>query len=193
MSKVIFDISMSLDGFVTAANRRPDEPMGDGGQRLHDWALAGSDDDREVLKRGVDDFGAFIAGRRTYDDSLPWWGPNGPTGDARLPLIVVTHSEPDDVPAGGVYTFVTDGIESALLQAKEAAGAKDVAVMGGADIGQQFIKAGLVDEIGIHLVPVLFGSGLRMFEHIGDQHIHLESIETINSPAATHLRYRVVK
>jgi dihydrofolate reductase len=104
-----------------------------------------------------------------------------------------THSEPDDVPAGGVYTFVTDGIESALQQAKEAAGAKDVAVMGGADIGQQFIKAGLVDEIGIHLVPVLFGSGLRMFEHIGDQHIHLESIETINSPAATHLRYRVVK
>jgi dihydrofolate reductase len=93
-------------------------------------------------------------------------------------------------------TWRTSGRTSpagAVQRAKEIAGDQNVAVMGGADIGQQFIKAGLVDEIGIHLVPVLFGSGLRMFEHIGDQHIHLESIETINSPAATHLRYRVVK
>jgi dihydrofolate reductase len=192
MSKVVFDISMSLDGFVRAANARPDEPMGDGGQRLHEWAFGGSGDDREVVKRGVEDFGAFIAGRRTFDDSLPWWGPNGPTGDARLPLIVVTHSEPDEVPADSVYAFATGGIERALQQARATAGDKNVAVMGGADIGQQFIRAGLVDEIGIHLVPVLFGSGLRMFEHIGGEHIHLESIETINTPAATHLRYRVV-
>ena len=122
MSKVIFDISMSLDGFMTASKIRPDEPMGVGGQRLHEWAMSGGDRDREVLARGVATAGAVIAGRRTYDASLPWWGADGPTGPARLPLFVITHSEPEDVPADGVYSFVTDGIESGLRQARAAAG-----------------------------------------------------------------------
>jgi dihydrofolate reductase len=194
MSKVIFDMSMSLDGFVTAANRRPEEPLGEGGQRLHDWAMD-SDDDRDhaILSGGALRTGAIITGRRNYDDSLPWWKADGPTGPARLPLFVVTHREPEDVPAGSVYTFVTDGIHSALQQAKATAAGKDVSVMGGPDIGQQFLRAGLVDEIGIHLVPVLFGSGLRMFDHLGEEHIELEIIETVQTRLATHLRYRVVK
>jgi dihydrofolate reductase len=194
MTKVIFDISMSLDGFMTASNRSPEEPMGDGGLRLHDWAFSEADErGREVLTRGVKSAGAVIAGRRTYDDSLPWWGADGPTGAARLPLYVVTHSQPQDVPAGGVYTFVTDGIESALQQARAAAGDKNVVVMGGADIGQQFLRAGLLDEIQIHLVPVLFGSGTRMFDHQGDGHVHLEIAEVIEGSEATHLRYRLVR
>jgi len=195
MSKVIFDISMSLDGFMTAAHQTPQEPLGDGGQQLHDWAL-GDDADavgRKILEEGIASIGAVIAGRKTYDDSLPWWGADGPTGPARRPLFVVTHSAPAESPEGGVYTFVTDGIESALAQARVAAGEKDISVMGGASIGQQYIAAGLVDEIQIHLVPVLFGSGTRQFEHLGDTAIQLELLETVATPLATHLRYRVVK
>lgn len=193
MTNVIFVISMSLDGYITAANRTPDEPMGQGGERLHEWML-NSDDmrNREMLSRGIGGIGAVISGRRTYDDSLKWWGADGPTGPARVPLFVVTHHAPADVPANGVYTFV-DGIEAALAQAKSAAGDKDISVMGGANIAQQFIRAGLVDEIQIHLVPVLFGAGTRLFEHIGTDHIELESIEVIETRDATHLRYRILK
>src|SRR6266540_6910527 len=107
MSKVIFDISMSLDGFVTASNIRPDEPMGDGGQQLHEWAM-GATDPRScgLLDDERSGAGAMISGRRTYDTSIAWWGADGPSGAARLPLFVVSHSEPEETPAGGVYTFV---------------------------------------------------------------------------------------
>ena len=193
MTRVIFDISMSLDGFVNAANVRPEEPMGDGGQRLHEWAFGDDERNRELLAEAVDAVGAVIAGRRTYDVSVPRWGADGPTGPARGPVFVITHAKAEDAAEGGVYTFVTDGIESALEQAKAAAGDKDVAVMGGADIGQQYIRAGLVDEISIHLVPVLFGGGTRMFEHLGGEHIQLETVEVIENPAATHLRFRIVE
>src|SRR4029453_360750 len=144
MSKVIFDISMSLDGFMTAAHQTPQEPLGDGGQQLHDWALSDDADavGRKILEEGIASIGAVIAGRKTYDDSLPWWGADGPTGPARRPLFVVTHSAPAEAPEGGVYTFVTDGIEKALAQARGAAGEKDISVMGGASIGQQYIAAG---------------------------------------------------
>jgi dihydrofolate reductase len=193
MSKVIFDISMSLDGFVTAANVRPEEPMGDGGQRLHEWAFGDDERNRELHAEAVHSLGAVIAGGRTYDLSVPWWGADGPTGPARVPVFVVTHAEPEDVPEGGVYTFVTDGIESALEEAKAAAGDKDVAVMGAAEIGRQYIGAGLVDEISIHLMPVLFGGGTRMFEHLGGEHIRLETTSVIQTPAATHLEFRVAQ
>ena len=193
MTTVIFDISMSLDGFVTAANVRPEEPLGDGGQRLHEWAFGEDERNRELLEEAVNFVGAVIAGRRTYDLSVPWWGADGPAGPARVPVFVVTHAEPEDAPEGGVYTFVTDGIESTLEQAKAAAGDKYVAVMGGAEIGQQFIRAGLVDEIFIHLVPVLFGSGTRMFENLGGEHIQLETAGVIETPEATHLRLRVLE
>jgi dihydrofolate reductase len=190
VTRVIFDISMSLDGFITASGRRPEEPMGDGGQRLHEWAFGDDERNRELLAEAMNSIGAVICGRKTYDDSVPWWGADGPTGPARVPVIVVSHTEPEDVPEGGVYTFV-DGIERALEEAKAAAGEKDVAVMGGADIGQQYIKAGLVDEISIHLVPVLFGGGTRMFENLGSEHPQLETVGAIETPAATHLQFRV--
>jgi dihydrofolate reductase len=193
MSTVVFDISMSLDGFITASGRRPEEPMGDGGQRLHEWAFGEDERNREFFERSISELGAVIAGRNTYDDSLPWWGADGPTGPARRPLFVVTHEAPAESPEGGVYTFVTDGIESALEQAKAVADGKIVTVMGGASIGQQYIAAGLIDEISIHLVPVLFGSGTKMFEHLGGEHIQLEPIEVIETRAATHLRFRIVK
>ena len=193
MAKVIFDISISLDGFVTASNVRPEEPLGEGGQRLHEWAFGDDERNRELLTEAVDAVGAIIAGRGTYDLSIPWWGADGPTGPARVPVFVLTHAEPEDAPEGGVYTFVTDGIERALEEAKAAAGDQDVAVMGGAHIGQQYIAAGLVDEISIHLVPVLFGDGTRMFEHLGGEHIQLETAGVIETPEATHLRFRVVE
>ena len=193
MGKVTFDMSISLDGFVTASNIRPEEPLGDGGQRLHDWAFNTEDDrNREVLAQGVNT-GAIIAGRRTYDASVPWWGADGPSGAARLPLFVVTHNAPRNIPKGSVYRFITNGIESAMEEAQKTAGGKDVTIMGGPEIGQQFIHKGLVDEISIHLVPVLFGGGIRLFERLQEEHILLETIGVIDTPEATHLRYRIVK
>jgi dihydrofolate reductase len=193
VTKVIFDISLSLDGYMTARGRRPEEPMGDGGLRLVQWAFGDDERDRAILTDGIASIGAVIAGRRTYDDSLPWWGAGGPTGEARLPVFVVTHSVPDDAPDDGVYVFVTDGIESALEQARAAAGDKDVTVMGGAQTGQQFIAAGLVDELSLHVAPVLFGAGTRMFENLGDTHITLEPLATIQTAQATHLRLRIAR
>jgi dihydrofolate reductase len=191
VGKVTFDISMSLDGFMTAANQRPEEPMGDGGMRLVEWAFGDDDRDRAILTDGIAGIGAVIAGRRTYDDSVPWWGADGPTGPARVPVFVVSHSEPDETPEDGVYTFVVDGIESALEKARAQAGDKDVTVMGGAQTGQQFIAAGLVDELSLHVVPVLLGGGTRMFENLGDKQIGLESLAAVQTPRATHLRLRI--
>jgi dihydrofolate reductase len=142
MTKVVFDISMSLDGFMTASGVRPDEPMGDGGQRLHEWAFGEDDRGSELLSRWVGSAGAVIAGRRTYDSSVPWWGADGPTGPARLPVFAVTHSEPEEAPEVGVYAFVTAGIERALEDAKAAAGDKTVTVMGGADVGRRTSRPG---------------------------------------------------
>ncbi|HEY7621386.1 MAG TPA: dihydrofolate reductase family protein [Solirubrobacteraceae bacterium] len=193
MTKVFFDISMSLDGYMTASGQTQDEPMGPGGDQLVAWAFGEDERDRRVLTEGVAATGAVIAGRRTYDTSLPWWGADGPTGDARVPVFVVTHDPPVDAPENGVYTFVPDGIEAALEQARAAAADKHVTVMGGADTGQQFVRAGLVDELSIHLVPILLGGGTRMFEHLGDEHIKLERVGLTDTPAATHLRLRVVK
>ncbi|PRX99055.1 dihydrofolate reductase family protein [Allonocardiopsis opalescens] len=191
MGKVVFDMSMSLDGYVMATGATPDEPLGKGGDRLHEWAMEADAAGRELLDASVANAGAFIGGRRTYDDSIRWWGADGPTGAARLPLFVVTHQAPEESPDNGVYTFVTDGIESALRQARETAGGKDVYVMGGPDVGSQFVKAGLVDEIGVHLVPVVFGGGVRLLDL--DAHLQLEVAQVIDTPQATHLRYRVVK
>ena len=190
MSRVIFDISMSLDGFVTAAGQTPEQPMGDGGLRLVEWAFEGDERDRKIIEDGIAGLGAVIAGRRTYDHSLPWWGANGPTQEARVPVFVVTHSAPDDAPEGGVYTFVT-GIEEALRQARDTAGNKYVTVMGGAEIGRQFLRAGLVDELSLHVVPVLFGSGTRMFEDTVTEHVDLDLVELVTTDAAAHLRLRV--
>lgn len=193
MSKVVFDISMSLDGYIAAANRRPEEPLGDGGQRLHEWAFGQDERSRKMLEDAVEGLGAVICGRQTYDTSVRWWGADGPTGPARRPVFVVTHRPPADSPDNGVYTFVANGIGSALEQAVAAAAGKAVTVMGGADIGRQFIAAGLVDELSIHLVPVLFGSGTRLFDEFDGDHIQLDPVATVETPTAIHTTFRVRK
>ena len=191
MSKVRFEISMSLDGYVTASGVRPEEPMGDGGQQLHEWAFGADERGHELLAESQSSVGASIAGRRTYDLSLPWWGPDGPGGEARTPTFIVSHSKPEQLPEGGVYTFV-DSPEEALELARAAAGEKDIDVFS-ADIGQQLLRAGKVDEIHVHLVPVLFGAGTRLFENPGDDHIRLQITQVVEASTATHLRYAVIR
>ena len=195
MGKVIYDISMSLDGFIAGANVRPEAGwagLGDGGERLHDWGFNSADPrNREIEEALLATTGAVIVGRTTYNLSIPNWGADGPTGAARVPTVVVSHSVPQDIPDGGVYTFV-DSVEAALETAKKAAGDKDVVIQGG-NIAQQFITLGLVDEIFIHLVPMLFGSGTRLIEELGGEHVQLETTEVIETKEAIHLRFRVIK
>jgi hypothetical protein len=168
MGRVIFDISMSLDGYMTAAGRSPEEPLGPGGQRLTEWAFGADEQNQEYLAGQVAGLGAVIpVGPPTTRRAVV--GADGPSGPARRPVFVLTHTAPQDAPPDGVYSFVTDGIESALGQAKAAAGDQVVCSMGGADIGQQFLAAGLVEEISVHLVPVLFGAGTRTFDHLGSE------------------------
>jgi dihydrofolate reductase len=194
MGKVIFDISMSLDGFITGANPHPEAgwgALGDGGERLHDWGFNSADPRNHEIMEGYVHAGANIFGRTGYDHSILNWGVDGPSGAARIPTVIVSHSVPQDIPDGGVYTFV-DSVEAAFETAKKLAGDKDVYIMG-ANVAQQFVKRGLIDEISIHLVPVLFGSGTRLFEGLDSEHISLEPVEVIKTAEAIHLRFRVVK
>jgi len=190
MGIVIYDKSMSLDGFIAGANMRVEAGLGDDGERLHDWAFQ-DEEGREMLEHEIARLGAVICGRRTYDMSIQYWGDGGPTEEARVPLFVLSHSVPDDVPEGGVYTFVDD-LDKALAMARETAGDKNISVMG-ADVGRQLINAGAIDEISVHLVPVLFGSGTPLFGDGVDEHVTLEFVGVSESPHATHLRYRVVR
>jgi dihydrofolate reductase len=189
MAKVFLDISMSLDGFVAAANQTAEAPLGDGGELLHEWAFAEDELDREILTDGVGGSGAVICGNRTYRDSLPWWGADGPTGSTRLPVFVLCGEAPPRAPDGGVYSFVTAGPEAALEAAREAAGEKNVTVMGGAETARTFLAAGLLDELSIHVAPVLFGGGTRLFD--GLDPLGLESLSCVHTPTATHLRFEV--
>lgn len=191
MGKVVYDISMSLDGFISGPNVRLEAGLGDGGERLHEWGFNSTDPrNRELVEAWVNT-GAVIVGRKTYDLSIQHWGADGPIYTARVPVIVLSHSVPTDVPAGGVYTFV-DSVEAAFERAKQAAGDKDIGVQG-PNTAQQFIKRGLVDEISIHLVPVLFGSGLRLFAQPDGEQVPLETIKVIETKEAIHLRFRVIK
>ena len=191
MGKVIFDVSMSLDGFISGANVRPEAGLGDGGERLHEWGFNSADPRNREIVEGWTNTGAVIVGRTTYDLSIPYWGADGPLGAARVPTVVVSHSVPKDIPDGGVYTFV-DSVEAALEAAKKAAGDKDVSITG-ANVAQQFITLGLIDEVSIHLVPVLFGSGTPLFGDLNSEHISLETLEVIETPEVIHLGFRVVK
>jgi len=143
-----------------------------------------------VFQDLVDSTGAAVTGRRTYDLTNGWGG-NGPI--PRLPLFVVTHNRPEEIPEGeSSYTFVTDGVESAIEQAKAAAGDKYVSLLG-ASVPQQCIRAGLLDEIQIHLVPTLLGNGTRLFEHLGDGRVELETVGVVECPGVTHIRFRVAR
>jgi dihydrofolate reductase len=191
MSRLIFDMSVSLDGFTNGADPSPDQPMGTDGLQLHEWAFGGDDADRAVLDNAWPDGGAMICGRNTYDLSVPAWGADGPSADKRLPLVVITQSEPSEVPANSVYSFATDGIEAALKEARDRADGGNIAIMGGPGVGRQYLRAGLVDEVAIHLVPVLLGTGTRLFDDPRGS-IRMETIEVIHTDAATHIRLRVV-
>jgi dihydrofolate reductase len=190
MSKVLIDISMSLDGFVVAPGATPAEPLGIDGEQLHDWAFRGSDDERALLTQAVEQTGAIIMGRRTYEDSQ--WGSDGPAGPARIPTVIVTHAPPRDIPANGVYTFVS-GIEEAVAAARKIAGTRNVGIGGGASVVQQAIAMNLADGILLHVVPVLFGGGLRLFDDSTKIQRKLRLTWSLLGPRATHLRYEVVR
>jgi dihydrofolate reductase len=191
MGKVVFDISMSLDGFIAGANVRQEAGLGEGGERLHDWGFSSTDPRNRAIVDSWVNTGAVIVGRTTYNLSVQYWGADGPISSARVPVIVLSHSVPSDLPAGSVYTFV-DSVDAAYEKAQRAAGEKVIGVQG-PDVARQFIQRGLVDELFIHLVPVLFGSGVRLFEQPGSDHVALEKLEVIETAEAVHLRFRVVK
>ncbi|HEY9351488.1 MAG TPA: dihydrofolate reductase family protein [Acidothermales bacterium] len=213
MSQLTFDISMSLDGFVAGPNPRTEAPLGDGGERLHEWAYdlesfherhnvpgGTRNQDADVLAEAMDTIGAEIMGRGMFgggpgpwDESWTgWWGDDPPF---RMPVFVLTHHphEPLQMQGGTTFTFVTDGIESALEQARAAAGGKDVGIGGGADVIQQYLRAGLVDKFQVHIAPILLGSGTRLFDAVGSDQPSLEITRVVNSPAVTHVRYRVAR
>jgi dihydrofolate reductase len=217
MARLILDISMSLDGFVAGPNQTLDAPLGESGERLHEWVFAlkswrephnlpggETNVDSEVVEEHLRSIGATVMGRRMFSGGEgaweedpkadAWWGDDPPF---HHPVFVLTHHarEPVTKEGGTTFTFVTDGIESALEQARAAAGEKDVAIGGGADVAQQYLKAGLLDELQLHVVPVLLGDGVRLFEdHVADAPGELERTRVVESPTGvTHLRYRVVK
>jgi dihydrofolate reductase len=204
MGKVAMGLSMSLDGFIAGPNDGPQQPLGEGGERLFEWYSSGdteytlpgtemvfrvSPQSAELLREVHAKIGAFVTGRRTFDITNGWGG-NPPLG---VPTFVVTHSVPQEwVYEGSPFTFVTDGVESAVEQARAVAGEKDVAV-GAASVVQQCIRAGLLDEVHVDLVPVLLGGGVRLFEHLGSTPVQLESTRVLEGSVVTHLTFRVVR
>jgi dihydrofolate reductase len=190
MARVICDMSASLDGYVTGPNDSRENPFGDGAGMLHDWMFdAATEEDRAILQDLLDGAGAVVMGRRSFDknEGDGGWGDAGPVGDT--PCFVVTHHEPTR-PHPAVFTFVTDGVASAIEQAKRVAGEKVVGLHG-ATVMQQALPLGLVDEIRVHVIPVLLGGGTPLFASL-DSAIALERTRVRATPAATHLEFRVV-
>ena len=203
MGRVLVDISMSLDGFVAGANDGPELPMGKGGEQLHEWVFGlqgwrerhgleggatGADDD--VLEEAFANTGAVILGRRMFENARGW----GDEPPFHMPVFVLTHEtrEPLAKEGGTTFTFVTEGIERALEQARAAAGeGKDVSVGGGANAIQQYLRAGLVDQLQVHVVPMLLGEGIRLFDDLGPDPIELETTRVIASPGVAHLKFAV--
>lgn len=211
MSKLRFGISMSLDGFVAGPDQSVENPLGIGGERLHEWVvplaawreahgLPGGEvnESARVVEESQANIGATIMGRNMFgghpgpwNSERPWtgwWGKNPPF---HHPVFVLTHHarEPLELEGGTTFTFVTGGIEAALEQARRAAGGKDVALAGGASAAQQYLAAGRVDEMEINLVPTLLGSGERLFEGLGDDLHGLELVRTVATPRVTHLKF----
>jgi dihydrofolate reductase len=191
MARVICDMSTSLDGYVTGPNDSRENPFGEGAGMLHDWMFdAATDEDRAILQELLDGVGAVVMGRTSFDknEGDGGWGDGGPVGD--IPCFVVTHHEPT-APYPPVFTFVTDGVPSAIEQARQAAGDKVVGLHG-ATVMQQALPLGLVDEIRVHVVPVLLGGGTPLFASLGSA-IGLERTRVRVTPAATHLEFRVLR
>jgi dihydrofolate reductase len=212
VSKVRSNISVSLDGYAAGPNQSPDEPLGEGGESLHDWVVAlkawrephgreGGEVNAStpVVEETQANVGAVLMGRNMFgggpgpwgdDEWKGWWGDDPPF---HVPVFVLTHHarEPVEMEGGTTFNFVTDGIESALDQAKEAAGSGDVSIGGGANVIQQYLAAGLLDELEIHVVPLLLGGGERLLDNVGDG-VELEQVRVVEAPGVAHLKYRVV-
>lgn len=198
MPTVIAEITMSLDGYVTGPQPDTEHGLGHGGEVIHRWVFESHDSpvDRQILESSGESTGAVIMGRRTFDFVD---GPNGWDDDINYaydhdtttqpPVFVVTHDAPGATRLQG-FTFITDGIEAAVQAACDAAGERDVSVMGGAETIDRAIAAGVVDELRIHLSPVLMGNGTRLFAHV-DAQINLVPERAVTTPHATHLTYRV--
>lgn len=188
MTKVVVEISMSLDGYITGPNEGVDNPLGDDDGALHEWMFgAGVDADAKVVAELYETSGAVVMGKRMFDVGVEPWGDPPPFG---MPVFVVTHEprQPMPMQGGTTYTFVSTGIEDALEQAKAAAGDKNVAIFGGAGIVQAYLRAGLADELQLHLIPVLLHQGIRLFDHLDGKLIKLQKVRAIETPRATHLR-----
>jgi dihydrofolate reductase len=213
MSKLKFSVTMSLDGYVAGPNQTLTEPLGVGGEELHEWAveLAAFSEahgkkggvvnaSSVIMKEMFENVGAVIMGRNMFgggpgpwtSDWRGWWGDNPPY---HMPVFVLTHHQRGPLPmqGGTTFYFVTDGIESALDQARQAAGGKDILIGGGASTINQYLAAGLVDEVGISIAPRLFGAGARLFDNLGDSLPSLEQTRVIDAPGVVHLRYRVAR
>jgi dihydrofolate reductase len=213
VARLRFDISMSLDGFIAGPNQSEEHPLGEGGMQLHEWAFElaawrkphGQDGGEvnastKVVEESLENLGAAVMGRNMFGGAGPWgddpwdgwWGDDPPF---HMPVFIVTHHarEPVTKEGGTTFTFVTDGIESALEQAREAADGKDVGLSGGANVAQQCLKAGLIDEMQIHLVPVFLGDGARLFDNLDGAEVGLEVTRMVEAPGVTHLTYRVGK
>lgn len=203
MGQVIADITMTLDGFIAGPDDGVEKPLGDGGERIHQWLydsaswreLHGQEGgetraDAELVAEAFERSGAVVMGKRMFANGD---GPNGWGDDPPFhkPVFVLTHEarEPS-IKGDTTFTFVADGIESALEQARAAAGDKDVAVGGGANAIQQFIKAELLDELQVHVAHVLLGGGIPLFAELGPEHIELEGTRVMDAPGVTHLRFR---
>ena len=192
MGKVIANVSMSLDGFIAGSNVSVENPMGDYGERLHERMFPPKGNHEEIAADMFKDVGAAIMGRQMFNAGEEPWGGIPPF---HMPVFVLTHEPKEKVvkEGGTTFIFVTDGIESALRQAKAVAGDKNILVAGGADADQQYLKAGLLDEMQIHLIPMLLGKGTRLFDDLSVAPIELETTRVIESPGVTHLQFRIVK
>ena len=196
MSRVTCDLTISLDGFLAGPNQSMAEPLGEGGKLLPRWMFEEAEANAAELE-GILAAGAFIMGRNMFAGPGPgawdvgwrgWWGEEPPY---HAPVFVLTHHqrEPLEMQGGTTFNFVTAGIEAALDQARNAAGGKDIAVAGGAQTVQQFLSAGLIDELRLHIAPVVLGAGERLFDGVAN--LTLEPTEVRGSSLVTHVRYRV--
>ena len=214
MSKLRCDISISLDGFVAGPNQSEANPLGEGGERLHDWVVplaawrqahdkqgGEGNESTRIVEESRENVGAGLMGRNMFgpvrggawgdEQWTGWWGDEPPY---HYPVFILTHyaRDPVEMKGGTTFHFVSDGIESALEQAREAAGGKDVMLWGGGNIAQQYLAAGLLDELELHVVPVLLGDRARLFDNLGDAEVNLEQARVVEAPGVTHLKYRLV-
>lgn len=214
MSRLRCHISISLDGYVAGANQSEANPLGEGGERLHGWAVSLAawreahghqggevNESARIVEESRQDIGAAVMGRNMFgpigggpwgeDQWTGWWGDDPPY---HYPVYILTHHPRDavEMKGGTTFHFVTDGIQSGLDQARKAASGKDVMLWGGAQVVNQYLAAGLLDELELHVVPVLLGGGARLFDNLGDADTRLEQVRAVEAPGVTHLKYRVV-